>query len=216
MYAAGATFTNSSGEDDRTVRVWANAEHAEWSRHRSLGNLPARSYADYGDYLILSDDREIQRRVRSTGRAMRSLFELVSRRYDSPTVLDFGSGAGYLCKAAEEFGLNAVGVELSDKLTKFSTNRVGFGKVYKQVADAGLEFDAIFMTEVIEHLEPAASREVMTGLLDHLNPGGLLIGSTPNFGSANILLCGDRDPVIRRPIICATSRGRPSIRIFAA
>jgi SAM-dependent methyltransferase len=163
------------------------------------GDFAAVSYADYGDYLLLGEDREIRKRVRSVGRAMRSRLELISRRYDSPTVLDFGSGAGYLCKAAEEFGLHVAGVELSEKLTEFSTTRVGFGNVYRRVEDAGQHFDAIFMTDVIEHLQPAASRHIMTGLLDHLKPGGLLIGNTPNFNSANIRLCGDRDPVIAPP-----------------
>jgi 2-polyprenyl-3-methyl-5-hydroxy-6-metoxy-1,4-benzoquinol methylase len=157
------------------------------------------SYSDYGDYLLLSDDHEIQKRVHSTGQAMRSLFELISKRYNSPTVLDFGSGAGYLCRSAEDFGLNTFGVEVSEKLTEFSTNRVGFSKVYREVAHVGLRFDAIFMADVIEHLKPATSRGIMTGLLDHLNPGGLLIGNTPNIRSANILVCGDKDPVIAPP-----------------
>lgn len=163
------------------------------------GESPEFSYSEYGDYLLTDDAREIEGRVRSTGHTMRPLFKLVTERSTSPVVLDFGSGAGYLCKAAEEFGLKTFGVELSRKLAEFSMDKVGFRRVYKQVTDIGLRFDAIFMADVIEHFRPDMSRVVMTTLLAHLKPGGLLIGNTPNFGSANVRLCGYRDPVIAPP-----------------
>jgi len=157
------------------------------------------SYSEYGDYLLTSDDHEIGKRVRLAGRVMRSHFERIALRYNSATILDFGSGAGYFCKAAEDFGLKTFGVELSAKLTDFSKNRVRFSKVYREVSDIGLRFHAIFMSDVIEHLKPSVSGVIMSRLLDHLNPGGLLIGNTPNFSSANIRVCGYRDPVIAPP-----------------
>ena len=48
------------------------------------GESADSSYADYGDYLLLNDDREIRRRVQSTGLAMRSLFELAERLAAEP------------------------------------------------------------------------------------------------------------------------------------
>ena len=155
-------------------------------------------YADYGDYLLLSDD-EIQRRIRFVGRTMRRVFTLLRQRNGEVRVLDVGSGAGYFCKAAEKHGLSAFGVELSDKLIEFSKKKVGFQKVFKRIEDIDSQFDAIFMSDVIEHLPPAKSRRIMTDLTDRLKPNGLLIGNTPNFRSANILICKDADPVVAPP-----------------
>jgi SAM-dependent methyltransferase len=156
-------------------------------------------YSAYGDYLLVSDDSEVRQRVDSAGLAMRPWFELLKRRFNSPVVLDFGSGAGYLAKAAEDFGFESFGIEISAKLVEFSKQKVKFSNVYGNLEDVATQFDGIFMTDVIEHLDPARSRTIMTTLLELLKPGGLLIGNTPNIHSANILICKARDPVVAPP-----------------
>lgn len=156
-------------------------------------------YSSYGDYLLVDHDADVRRRVDSAAQAMRPWFELVPRESSPPAVLDFGSGAGYLGKAAEEFGFDAFGIEISSKLVEFSKKRVGFLQVYPALDALRRQFDAIFMADVIEHLEPTQSRALMAQLVDRLKPGGLLIGNTPNIRSANILIFKERDPVIAPP-----------------
>jgi len=164
----------------------------------AVDGVSSFDYADYGDYLLLSD-AEIQRRVRSVSQTMRPIFKMLGKRCSEAKVLDVGSGAGYFCKAAEEFGLNAFGVELSDKLIEFCKEKVRFQRVFKQIEEIDTQFDAIFMSDVIEHLPPGKSRQIMSNLVDHLKPNGLFIGNTPNFRSANILICKDKDPVVAPP-----------------
>ena len=160
------------------------------------GQTLAVDYSDYGDYLLLSET-EIRRRVRLVRREMDPLFRFLKGQ--NTCLLDFGSGAGYFCKAAEDFGLNAFGVERSDKLIEFSRNKVKFTRVFKSIEEIGQTFDAVFMSDVIEHLDPSESRQTMTNIVNHLNPQGLLIGNTPNVASLNILLCEDNDPVVAPP-----------------
>jgi 2-polyprenyl-3-methyl-5-hydroxy-6-metoxy-1,4-benzoquinol methylase len=155
-------------------------------------------YSDYGDYLLLNE-ADARRRIDCVGKTMKPIFKKLRKEFNDAVVLDFGSGAGYFCKAAEEYGFKALGVEPSDKLIEFSRKTVKFDTVYKSVEDINVQCDAIFMFDVIEHLAPEKSRDIMISLLDRLPVGGFLIGNTPNFKSANIRLCKDKDPVIAPP-----------------
>jgi 2-polyprenyl-3-methyl-5-hydroxy-6-metoxy-1,4-benzoquinol methylase len=162
-------------------------------------------------YLIVLDQAEIRVRVNAVARQYRRHFRRLVRRFGSPTVLDFGSGGGYFGKAAQEFGFETYGVDASSVLREFSKDRVGFRDVYPSLEilaldladrwgdDRAREFDVIFLSDVIEHFHPSWSRHLMARLLDHLKPGGLLIGNTPNVRSLNILLFQERDPVVAPP-----------------
>ena len=163
-----------------------------------VGKKPVADYSNYGDYLLI-EDRAIQRRISWASQVMQPWFRVLKQRFGKPTVLDFGSGASFLCQAAESNGLNMYGVEPSDKLIDYSKRVIGFKKVYKNIEDIEHQFDGVFMMDVIEHLDPKDSRTIMRKLLDRLNPGGLLIGNTPNICSANIRLCKTKDPVIAPP-----------------
>ena len=166
----------------------------------SVGNPTSLDYSQYGDYLLL-DEIGILRRTHFIKQSMRLRFEFLRARFRNPVVLDFGSGAGYFCRAAQESGLDAYGLELSDKLIAFSKSNVNFHKIFKSLDEVNVKLDAVFMSDVIEHLPPEISREIMRKIIALLKPTGCLIGSTPNFRSANILLCKDRDPVVG-PTLC--------------
>jgi SAM-dependent methyltransferase len=155
-------------------------------------------YSAYGDYLVLSG-RGVERRVACVGRQMASRFRLLRREFVNPVVLDFGSGAGYFCRAAQERGFDVRGVEISEKLGQFCKETVHFYEVVSTIEQAGPKCDAIFLSDVIEHFSPVTSRTIMVTVVDQLKPGGLLIGNTPNIRSANILLHEDADPVIAPP-----------------
>ena len=141
--------------------------------------VSAFDYSGYGDYLLLND-REIAKRVRWVSGQMAGAFRTIKKRFTEPVVVDFGSGAGYLCKAAQNYGFQAIGIELSDKLTEFFKTRFGFENVVKRIEDLDCKCDAILMSDVIEHLPPVPSRHIMTELLEHLNPCGILVGNNTN------------------------------------
>ncbi len=156
------------------------------------------NYSNYGEYLILNKN-DIQRRVKSTKKRKNNILKLIKQNFKTPKILDFGCGAGYFCKAAEENGFEVFGIEPSDKLRAFSKDKLGFQNILKSIGNINQKFDAICMFDVIEHLPLEESRNIMAQLVNHLNPNGMLIGNTPNFKSANILLCKDKDPVIWPP-----------------
>jgi 2-polyprenyl-3-methyl-5-hydroxy-6-metoxy-1,4-benzoquinol methylase len=153
-----------------------------------------QDYSEYGDYLVRDDD-SIRRQVDFEKRRRRDLFS----KLDTSPILDFGSGAGYFCKAAEESGINCYGLEISHKLVDFCRTRVGFHRVFKSLDEIDIQFGSIFMLDVIEHLPPGHSRGILGRIVHMLLPGGKLIGNTPNFASANIRLCKDKDPAVAPP-----------------
>jgi SAM-dependent methyltransferase len=156
-------------------------------------------YSDYGVYLEKSPE-EMARYVDAVSLSNQKTFQrLVAAYGGGAKVLDFGSGAGYFAAAATRAGLDAYGIEISERLIDISVNQLGFKQVSADLASLPSRFDAIFMNDVIEHLEPKECRALMTSLLDKLSSGGVLIGNTPNYGSLNILLAGGRDPAIWPP-----------------
>jgi len=157
-------------------------------------------YSEYGDYLVAATEEEIRKQIDEYALRWRWMFERLAQRFARPAVLDFGSGAGYFPQAAAEFGFASCGVEVSSKLREYSRDKVGFAGVYPSLEALGEEqYDAVFASEVIEHLHPAYSRDLMISLLAHLRPGGLFVGSTPNIGSLNVRLFRDKDYVIYPP-----------------
>lgn len=164
----------------------------------SVDGLQKYDFSNYGDYLILNE-KEISKRVKYISKRMQHIFYIISNISKTPMILDFGCGAGFFCKAAQKFGINVYGVEESDKLRKFINNNLNLKNIYRNIDDIDKSFDAVFMFDVIEHLNPSISRNIMKKIMNHLKPGGLLIGNAPNFKSANILICKEKDPVIWPP-----------------
>ena len=104
------------------------------------------------------------------------------RRLGARNVLEVGCGMGYLTYALSRAGYNARGIDISEAAVRAATAR--YGNLYTAVsaeafaADGDARFDAVVMTEVIEHLEHPL--DVIAGALRLLNPGGHLILTTPN------------------------------------
>ncbi len=100
---------------------------------------------------------------------------------EETSVLEIGSGLGYLTYALNKNGYTAVGVDISkDAVDKADKN---FGSFYqeKNIFELPKEekrYDCVIMMEVIEHVEdPGVFIEAGLKLL---KPGGKLIVTTPN------------------------------------
>ena len=156
------------------------------------------NYDEYGDYLV-NGERDIKKRINYIRKAHAKTFSFLKKE-NIKTILDFGCGAGYFCKAGEEEGFEMFGVEISDKLINYSKTEVGFKTIYKAVEEFNKDsFGVIFMLDVIEHLKPEEANKIIKDLISHLNRNGYLIGNTPNFRSANINLCKEKDPAVSPP-----------------
>ena len=163
----------------------------------SLNGAAPYDFSDYGDYLI---DFDLAQRLRWTRTANARLFRSFSHDYGpKASILDVGAGAGFFVRTARDFGFVAEGVEPSEKLRAYSASHLGIELAAKLDDFGSTKFEAICLFDVIEHVPPEASRTLIGSLVSRLNPGGSLVGNTPNFRSANILIRKERDPVIWPP-----------------
>lgn len=135
-------------------------------------------YADY-----LGAEPVLRREFRQTIDAMRSL-------KPNGRLLELGCAYGFfLAEAAAHY--DVTGIELAADAAAFGRGR-GY-QIISGVADeptlAGLGmFDVIVMLDVIEHLP--APRETLALCERHLNPGGIIVISTGDFGSLPAKLLG--------------------------
>lgn len=97
------------------------------------------------------------------------------------SVLEIGSGLGYTTHALRAAGYDAQGLDVSAEAVQQAT--ACFGPHFRcgtteQLVLEKQRFDAIVATELIEHLEDPS--RFVAASLDLLQPGGVLILTTPN------------------------------------
>jgi 2-polyprenyl-3-methyl-5-hydroxy-6-metoxy-1,4-benzoquinol methylase len=160
-------------------------------------------YSDYGDHIATQDESYYAARVGRVSFPKRRLFRYLMKRYGADaSILDFGGGAGFFVRSALNFGFrHAYLVEPSLKLRAIATEKLHLeaDKVAADIAAFGAQMDVVAMLDVIEHLPVDIFEELMRGIVQHMKPGAILLGTTPNFNSLNIALAGDKDPVIAPP-----------------
>lgn len=97
------------------------------------------------------------------------------------SLLDVGAGNGYFVRvAAREFGLRASGLEISAEETRFARETVGVALINRDVSDHRQRYDVVTSFNVLEHVpHPQA---FLSALVARVQPGGLLVLTTPNPG----------------------------------
>ncbi|MAV63569.1 MAG: hypothetical protein CMG00_00085 [Candidatus Marinimicrobia bacterium] len=111
-------------------------------------------------------------------------------------LLDVGCGTGWFLDYSKSLGLNVSGQELGKELAKFTSSKLGI-KVWNQPLSKipkEKRFDVITLFDVIEHVPNPI--EVINGISDHLEPGGISILFTPNFDSLAFKILGNRNSLI--------------------
>jgi SAM-dependent methyltransferase len=97
------------------------------------------------------------------------------------TLLEVGSGLGYLTHALRKTGIDAHGTDLSQDAVDEARSRFGpffAAEPLDAIRDAGRRYGMVVMTEVIEHVpDPYALLRQAFGVLA---PGGTVVLTTPN------------------------------------
>jgi 2-polyprenyl-3-methyl-5-hydroxy-6-metoxy-1,4-benzoquinol methylase len=106
--------------------------------------------------------------------------------------LEIGCATGEFCEVLRSQGARVVGLDLASEAVVQARLRyplIDFREGDLSAVPAGESWDLIFAFEVIEHVESPA--QFLAGVASHLNPGGRLILTTPNYN------CGRRVGVDR-------------------
>ena len=106
-------------------------------------------------------------------------------------ILDFGCGDGDFLEACQLFGFECTGVEFSE--SRYKRRGIDFYPSLEEAIEENgncVEFDAIVMFEVLEHL--SNPRKILDKLVKNLKKGGVFVIETPNCtGVKNILTMKD-------------------------
>lgn len=104
----------------------------------------------------------------------------------SSNVLDYGRGTGFLIPRLLEFDVNVVGLDFSDKSIESVNVRFNGAPHFKgafqrdELFKKGLQFDVIFLLEVIEHLDDEYLSKTFSDLKYFASKNGVIIITTPN------------------------------------
>lgn len=166
---------------------------------------------DYGQFISLE---ETHSGGEGTSRVLDEL-----RKIDAGTFLDYGCGGGFLIKEVASAGWRAFGVEFDRSATEKLRGRAD-SEVVSDLDEfpVGLQFDAVHMGDVIEHLTDVNAG--MLGILERLKTGGTIIAQGPLEANFNLFLTGIRFKKILRNsdssmppyhVILATSAGQKEL-----
>ena len=108
------------------------------------------------------------------------------RLRDGARVLDYGCGPGQLLPPLLDAGFKVTGAELSEdtmaQARAVAAGRPNFEGLFTidQLLVERRRFDAVFLVEVVEHLDDAALDATFSNILSLLETSGLLMVTTPN------------------------------------
>src|SRR5262249_24949038 len=112
----------------------------------------------------------------------------------SASILEIGSGLGYLTFSIRKSGYDIVGIDISDQAV--ANARALFGDIYARknlfaLAAEPARYDLVILTEVIEHVsDPIAFLKAAAAVL---NPGGAILMTTPNKSVSTLDACWETE-----------------------
>ncbi len=168
----GLAFVNPMFEDADKAALEPNVRQLHRSRSAELG-----------------DARALKRSRRRANRWSYAITRWLKPPPDHSRVLEIGAGDGALVELLLRHGHEVVALDPDAESCGYIADRFGIRTIASRIDDANLEggadfdvggegFDAVFMLNLIEHLEDPAA--VLRRLHGVLNPGGIVAIETPN------------------------------------
>lgn len=152
----------------------------------------------YDSWGIDSAENSTERMKQATFHDKLALIE--ARMPAKGRILDIGCATGFFLDAARQRGWECHGVELSPYSSEIARDKIGRDRIFTgQLAEARFAddfFDAVVMTDVIEHV--AAVRPFMAEVARILKPGGIAAITTPDPHSLSRRLLGRHWPHYKR------------------
>lgn len=107
-------------------------------------------------------------------------------------ILDIGCGfGGFLKGAAEQGWKHPEGIEIAPVAAEYTSKFFPVKmKPFEEIQYNDYSFDVIRLNNVIEHLP--SPKSLILSAYNNLRSGGLLVISTPNFGSLSVTLCREK------------------------
>jgi SAM-dependent methyltransferase len=115
------------------------------------------------------------------GHARRTMAWYASMFQDGP-VLDVGAGRGYFLEVLRGRGIEGLGVDISEEAAA-EARRLGVEIIVEDALsflDGRSGFAGIFISHLIEHLEPVRAEELLRAAHEALRPGGKMVIVTPD------------------------------------
>lgn len=139
-------------------------------------------YSRYAEEILTKDDP--LRYLAESEDVFWSIRQYFDSRNDAKelSVLEVGSGLGYLTFALQKHGLNIHGADISAVAVAEARRRYGdlyvCGDISSLQRESSLRYDVILLTEVIEHI--ANVRKFLDVIVGLLREGGEIVLTTPN------------------------------------
>jgi 2-polyprenyl-3-methyl-5-hydroxy-6-metoxy-1,4-benzoquinol methylase len=157
-----------------------------------IKNIYDRSY--YDSWGIDGDDASTEMMKQATFHDKLAVIE--KEMPDKGRILDIGCATGFFLDVARQRGWETYGVELSSYSAAIAAGKIGADRIFNgQVEDACFAegfFDAVVMTDVIEHVTDV--RAFIAEVARILRPGGVAAITTPNPLSLSCRLLGRHWP----------------------
>ncbi len=163
-------------------------------RHCGLSYLNPRPAPTLimSNYAAMVDEKYLQEEEGRRTSAQYILKYLNQVKPNKGKLLDIGCAAGFFLDEARKEGWEVYGVEVSQWAANHAKNTLGLSHVYQgTLEDAKLAhhtFDAVIMTDVIEHL--IYPKDILVNIRLLLKPNGIVCCNTPDIGSLISRLLG--------------------------